>query len=107
MLKVRSLTVAIFAMCEYAAMASAAFAAQPEAILAPRLNVAAPAAGARFMENRMWSSPTGREQDARVIESLWIRFRQKCLIDLVRLPYLYQPNEWTRVFDPQLFLDNY
>jgi len=88
-------------------MASAAFAAQPEAILAPRLNVAAPAAGARFMENRMWSSPTGREQDARVIESLWIRFRQKCLIDLVRLPYLYQPNEWTRVFDPQLFLDNY
>jgi len=59
------------------------------------------------MENRLWFSPNGREQDARVIESLWIRFRQKCLIDLVRLPYLYQPNEWTRLFDPQLFLDNY
>ena len=55
----------------------------------------------------MWSSLTGREKDAQVIESLWIRFRNTCLIDLVRLPYLYEPNQWARLFDPQLFLDNY
>src|SRR6266516_1957218 len=83
----------------------------PSACSAPppskRVNVASPALGAKVEEDRVWVSPTGREQDARIIESLWIRLPRVARIDFVRLPYVHQPNDWTRVFDPDLFLDNY
>jgi len=86
---------------------SVAIGARPQERSRQRANLAAAALGAKLMENRLWLSPTGSEQDALIVGSLWIRFRGVCLIDLIRQPYLYQPGDWARSFDPHLFQDHH